>query len=161
MTMGDNALLVVNADPGGPEATSLTRELSEELGARYGDSGEGAPEPADAQVARSAFVIARLGGDAVGCGALRPYGVEEPHIAEIKRMYVRPAVRGRGVSRSILAKLESLARDFGYSVIRLETGLLQPEAIHLYVKAGYTRIARYGIYKDNTMSACFEKKLGA
>ena len=147
--------------PAAPRPPRSPGSSLEELGARYGDSGEGAFEPADAKVARSAFVIARLGGDAVGCGALRPYGVEEPHIAEIKRMYVRPAVRGRGVSRSILAKLEALAREFGYSVIRLETGLLQPEAIHLYVKAGYTRIARYGIYKDNTMSACFEKKLGA
>jgi putative acetyltransferase len=159
--MGDTALLVLDADPAGPEAMQLVRELSEELGARYRDSGEGAFEPADAKVPRSAFLVAKLEGEPVGCGALRPYGDQEPHVAEIKRMYVKPAVRGRGVSRSILAKLESLARGFGYSVIRLETGLLQPEAIHLYVKAGYTRIARYGIYTQNTMSACFEKKIGA
>ncbi len=159
--MTEGALLVVNADPSRPEAVRLLRELSEELGERYGEPGAGATVPERPHEPRSAFVLARMEGEAVGCGALRPYGGAEPHIAEIERMYVNPTARGRGVSRAILAKLESLAKDHGYTIIRLETGLLQPEAIHLYVKAGYTRIGRYGIYKDNTMSACFEKKLGA
>ncbi len=159
--MAEGALLVLNADPSSPEAALLLRELAAELGERYGGPAGRGPAPEGTGVPRSAFVLARQEGEAVGCGALRPYGGEERHIAEIERMYVRPAARGRGVSRAILAKLESLAKDFGYTVIRLETGLLQPEAIHLYVKAGYTRIGRYGIYKENTMSACFEKELGA
>ena len=75
-------------------------------------------------------------------------------------MYVRLQERGMGVSTEILRKLEESAGTFGYTTVRLETGLLQPEAIHLYVKAGYTRIARYGIYAKNPMSACFQKTLG-
>jgi len=159
--MADPRVSIVAADPTSEESTQLLRELSEELGVRYGDAVQGVFEPAGAQSPRSAFVVARWEGQPVGCGALRPYALQEPHIAEIERMFVRPQARGRGVSRSILERLEDLARGFGYTTIRLETGLLQPEAIHLYVKAGYTRIARYGIYKDNSMSACFERKLGA
>ena len=157
--MADPVLSLAGEDPDSPDAALLIRELSKELGDRYEDDGAGAFDAADAKVPRSCFVVARLDGRPVGCGALRPFSPQEPHAAEVKRMYVRPEARGRHIAKEILAHLEKAARGFGYAVVRLETGLRQPEAINLYVKAGYTRIPRYGRYANQPLSACFEKKL--
>jgi GNAT superfamily N-acetyltransferase len=78
-------------------------------------------------------------------------------VAEVKRMYVHPAHRGRGIGRAILSKLESLARLYGYTTMRLETGVRQPEAIHLYESAGFLRIPCYYPYSDSPLSVCYEK----
>ena len=83
----------------------------------------------------------------------------EPGVGEVKRMYVEPDMRGRGLSRQILQKLEDTAREFGYTTLRLETGLKQPEAIGLYETAGYGRIPPYGHYVNSPHSVCFEKAL--
>jgi GNAT superfamily N-acetyltransferase len=90
----------------------------------------------------------------VGCGALRPL---EVGIAEVKRMYVKKEMRGRGISVKILEALENFAKEFGYEKIWLETGIMQPEAIGLYEKAGYKRIISYGCYENNPLSVCYEK----
>jgi putative acetyltransferase len=108
---------------------------------------------------RAGFVVAWLNDEAVGCGAWRPLAPTEAAVAEIKRMFVEPAVRGRGISRAILKKLETLARADGYSVVRLETGLRQPPALRLYETSGYRRIEPYGRYRDDPLSVCFEKEL--
>ena len=108
-------------------------------------------------IPRAAFVVAWLDSEAIGCGALRP--MPDTTIAEVKRMYVRSAARGKGIAVSILEKLEVLAGEFGYQKIWLETGIYQPEAIRLYEKSGYTRIPCYGIYENNPLSVCYEKSL--
>jgi putative acetyltransferase len=149
--------LVVSAeDPRGPDAALLIARLSTELGERYGDDGAGAFAPEDVLVGGAAFVVARLEGRPVGCGALRPMA---DGAGEVKRLYVEPEARGRGVARQVLSALEALARGYGYRILRLETGLLQPESIRLYEAAGYTRIPCYGRYADNPLSVCFEKRL--
>ena len=152
---------ITQVDPTEAVALELIRDLSAELAGRYPDShggdGAGAFKPADVQVARAAFVIAWLGDEAVGCGALRP--MDEADTVEVKRMYVRPEARGQGVSRRILAALEDLAREFGYSKARLETGTRNPEALSLYESSGYQRIPCYGIYVHEPLSRCFEKQL--
>src|SRR5262249_16989667 len=114
------------------------------------------------------FVIGRIGGNAVACGALRYL---EPGVGEVKRMYVVPAFRGRGLSRQILLALEELACATGYSVLRLETRLPQPQAlllspsarlpdaIALYPPPGYCEIPPFGEYTANAYSVCFEKRL--
>jgi GNAT superfamily N-acetyltransferase len=84
----------------------------------------------------------------------------DPSIAEIKRMYVEPGARRRGISRQILGKLEQLARGCGYLTVRLETGVRRPGAIRLYESVGYRRIQRYGRHVDDPLSICFEKSLG-
>ena len=78
---------------------------------------------------------------------------------ELKRMYVRPAFRGRGIGRHLLAALEELAFQQGHSVLCLETGSYLPAAIGLYTSSGYRPIPVYGEYVDNPFSVCFAKRL--
>jgi putative acetyltransferase len=148
------------ADPCGRDAASLISRLSAELAAmypEYPDSGAGNFRPADAAGPGSAFLIAWLGGRAVGCAAIRPM---EPGVAEFKRMYVEPGVRGRGIARRLLAALDTRAREMGYTAVRLETGLRQPAAMRVIESSGFVRIPPYGNYDVNELSACYEKRLG-
>jgi GNAT superfamily N-acetyltransferase len=150
-------------DPKSAVAQTLIAQLSHELAERYPedeDAGAGQFAPGDAAMARSIFVVAWFGSDAVGCGALRPFAAT-PGTGEIKRMYVAPSVRGRGIGREILRELERHARGFGYSRLCLETGLRQPEALALYEKEGFMPIAKYPPYENNTHSLCFEKPIPA
>ena len=135
-------------------------ELTAELETRYDGSAEidvtRMPELHSVSRDDVQFVIAWLNEQPVGCGAIRPIDDEA---TEVKRMYVHPTARGKGISRLILAKLESLAQESGFNITRLETGLQQPEAIGLYESSGYTRIACYGVYAQNPESVCYEKTL--
>ena len=113
-----------------------------ELRARYDGAGEPGTPPSAADV--SIVLVARDDdGMALGCGALRTLG---DGVAELKRMYVVPSARGRGVSKAVLAALESAARERGWTTLRLETGPRQPEAIGLYSRAGYRPIGPFGAY---------------
>ncbi|OXM87102.1 GNAT family N-acetyltransferase [Paenibacillus rigui] len=122
------------------DAEQLIKELSQELGALYDSDGSAGFQPSDVEVPRSAFIIARLNGHPVGCGALRPLDEET---VEVKRMYTRSGFRRQGVAQAILAEIERLAEDFGYSRIKLQTGPKQPEAAALYERVGYYRIPIY------------------
>ena len=102
------------------------------------------------------FLVAWVDGVAVGCGGIRRY---DDATGEIKRMYVKPEVRRRGISRVVLEELEARARATGYTQLVLETGIRQPEAIALYETAGYASIEPYGFYKDAPMSRCYTKSL--
>lgn len=149
-------------DPTSPDASELIRQLSAELAVRYdfADDGSGLFSAADVQVPRAAFLILRLDGRPVGCGALRPMdedGFEDA--VEIKRMYVAPEVRGRRLAAVILDRLEGLAREFGYARAVLETGDRNPEAIRLYERSGYEHIPPYGPYIGSARSVCFATSL--
>jgi ribosomal protein S18 acetylase RimI-like enzyme len=74
-------------------------------------------------------------------------------------MFVEPSMRGRGIARALLAGLEAAARGLGLTVLRLETGSRQPEAIGLYESAGYLRVPAFGEYASDPLSVCFEKRL--
>jgi len=91
---------------------------------------------------------------AVACGALKHY---DDQTAEIKRMYVKPKHRGRGISKLILSELEDKAKELNYNRLVLETGLKQPEAMNLYNKFGYKPLKCYGRHADDPDSRCFEK----
>ncbi|HNP72269.1 MAG TPA: GNAT family N-acetyltransferase [Kouleothrix sp.] len=154
-------LTVTCVDPQHPDALALIRQLSAELAQVYGDDGSGAFVPADAQVPRAAFVVARLAGRPVGCGAIRPMADTNPlDTAEVKRMFVAPEARGQGVAQAVLAELEAQARGFGYARLMLETGDRQHAAIRLYQRAGYARVPCYGKYAEREWSRCFGKELG-
>jgi GNAT superfamily N-acetyltransferase len=142
-----------------PDVRRLTAEQQVEVRARYGGKGEPGTHPSAADV--SVVLVARDDdGTALGCGALRAL---EEGVAEVKRMYVVPDARGRGVSRTVLAALEDVARERGWTTLRLETGPMQPEAIGLYTSAGYFPIAAFGAYvgdPDAEDSLFFERVLG-
>ena len=89
-----------------------------------------------------------------GCGAIKEY---KPDTMEVKRMYVLPGNRKRGIASGILTELERWAKELSYSKCILETGKGQPEAIELYKKRGYTLIPNYGQYAGVENSLCFEK----
>lgn len=92
----------------------------------------------------------------VGCGAIKHYA---ERVVEVKRMYVPPAYRGKGVAPQVLAALEQWATELGYSKAILETGKKMPEAIGLYLKSGYAITPNYGQYAGADDSVCFEKIL--
>lgn len=92
----------------------------------------------------------------VGCGAIKEH---VPGTMEVKRMYVIPEGRGKGIATGILSELENWAIELEYSKCILETGKRQPEAIGLYRKNGYRPIPNYGQYVNVDNSVCFEKML--
>ena len=103
------------------------------------------------------FFVVRLNGEALGCGALwlhRQYG-------EVKRVYVRPAARGRKIGHLIVRRLEQEARMLSLPLLRLETGIHQPEALGLFTAAGFTRCGAFGDYPaDDANSVFMEKRIG-
>ena len=102
--------------------------------------------------------MAYVDGVAVGCGAIRRL---DEVTAEIKRMYVDPSVRGRGIGRALVEALENEARVAGVTRIVLETGTRLPQAIGLYEAMGYARIPLFGEYLSSPdTSLCFGKSLG-
>jgi putative acetyltransferase len=102
------------------------------------------------------FVVARdADHQAVGCGAV----VVEPDHGELKRMYVHPRGRGRGVAKAIIAKLETEAVNMGCDVLMLESGPFQPEALALYDRCGFERRGPYGDYWDDPLSVFMQKRI--
>jgi putative acetyltransferase len=103
------------------------------------------------------FAVARdAHGGALGCGAI----VLAEGVGEIKRMFVCPEHRGRGISKAMLAFLESHAAARHCAVLRLETGVSQPEALGLYARAGYLRCGPFGAYREDPLSVFMQKRLG-
>ena len=140
------------------DARRLVAALDAHLSSLYTPDQRFGPNLKPQHVAAGAgvFVIARAGGEAVGCGALRRLDGDS---AEVKRMYVEPAVRGQGVGAAILSHLEAAALELGASRLVLETGVHQVEAIGLYRKAGFTPVPCWGEYASAPTSVCFEKRI--
>ena len=104
-----------------------------------------------------AFFIIRVNATPVGCGGVKLFGTD---YGEIKRMYIRPQFRGLGLAKLMLDHLANYARDRGVTVLRLETGIHQHEAIGLYERAGFQTIPPFGEYKPDPLSRFFEKQIG-
>ena len=134
----------------------LLRELDDELASRYPDAPIHGIDGFQFSLTKGYFVVARTFDETVGCGAFRPLDTGS---VEIKRMFVRPAFRGRGIARAILAALHAEARRRGYRSAVLETGQRQPEAIALYESEGYEHIEPFGPYVGSDISVCFRKTL--
>ncbi|HXV32552.1 MAG TPA: GNAT family N-acetyltransferase [Gaiellaceae bacterium] len=106
------------------------------------------------------FFAARLDGVAVGCGGFALYD----GFAEVKRMFTQPTARRQGVARALLRRLEEEARGAGYSVLRLETGMYQDEAIAFYVREGFVECEAFGDYlamtpREIETSVFYEKSI--
>lgn len=149
---------IAPATPTGPEARRCLDRYFEELARRfrggYDRKRDGAAEVRDFLPPGGTLLIVRLLGEPVGCGGLRTL---EPHVGEIKRMWIAPSARGLGIGRRLLAELERGARRRRLRRIRLDTNESLQEALRLYRTAGYREI---GPYNDNPYAHhWFEKTL--
>jgi ribosomal protein S18 acetylase RimI-like enzyme len=143
--------------PDSPDAQPLIEELEAHLASRYPRESRHGFSVEKLLRERVAFFVSRADGQPAGCGGVMIVGRE---YAEIKRMYVRPAFRGRGLGRLMLEHLVAHARAHGLRVVRLETGIHQREAIALYESGGFRRIGPFGPYTDDPLSRCYEKTIG-
>ena len=162
------ALEIAREPLASPVAIALIAVLDAELSARYPEPGAThfRLDASDVAPGAGIFVVVRRAGRPVGCGALRTLrepallGELGPRVGELKRMFVAPDVRGLGIGRELLARLEAEARVLGLRRIVLETGTRQAEALALYRRAGFTDIAPYGEYSSSsTTSVCLAKVL--
>jgi GNAT superfamily N-acetyltransferase len=140
-----------------PVAQELVEQLQQEYVRRYGGRDQTPVDPAQFTPPDGVLLVALLAGDPVGCGGWR--WLDRPGTVEIKRMYVAPAARGRGVARAVLAELERTAAAAGATEILLETGTEQPEAIALYGSSGYRPVPGFGHYAGRPKNRSFGKRL--
>jgi len=142
--------------PDQPEIVSLIADLDAYQLTLYPPESVYALDLAALKQPNVLFAVARnADGAALGCGAM----VMTPQFAEVKRMYVRPEARGRGLARRMLSLLEQEAARRGSTLYTLETGPSQPEAIALYEQLGYQRCGPYGDYRDDPLSVFMRKQV--
>ena len=148
-------IIITRTNSDDPDFVKLVRLLDAELARR-----DGAEHSFYAQFNKidkiKQVVLAYEDGKPVGCGAIKEYAVDK---MEVKRMYVSPEGRKKGIATKILAELEVWVRELSRTKCILETGKKQPEAIGLYKKSGYKLIPNYGQYAGVENSVCFEKEL--
>jgi putative acetyltransferase len=145
------------SNPGSLDARRLIEKLDAYLNNLYPAESNYLLSAEALQQPGVTFIKARLDGKTVGCGAIVNH---DGNYGEIKRMFVLPDFRGRGVGMSLLVKLELIARKSGLTVTRLETGVYQTEALGLYKKAGYRNCQHFGDYDTKDPLLVFmEKKL--
>ncbi len=138
----------------GPLVQALVRDMVAELEVRYEDQGAGGV-PLDPQAFAAptgAFLVLVVDGVASGCGGIRAHA---QGVGEVKRMYLVPEVRGRGLGTVLLHGLEDAGRGLGLEQLVLETGDAQPEAVALYRSCGWAEIPSYGEWRDSPRSLCF------
>ncbi|WP_253891314.1 GNAT family N-acetyltransferase [Actinokineospora diospyrosa] len=129
-----------------PDAVKLIAEVQQEYVIRYGGVDETPVDPAEFTPPSGLFLVGYLDDVPVASGGWR---VHDEQTAEMKRLYVNPTARGRGLARAVLAELERTAVERGLRRLILETGTKQPEAIELYLTSGYAPIPPFGHYADS------------
>ncbi|TXK23270.1 GNAT family N-acetyltransferase [Pontibacter qinzhouensis] len=148
---------LVKTSSDNPDFEKLVRLLDEDLAIRDGEDHAFYAQFNKINKIKH-VVVAYLQDKPVGCGAIKEY---DPTTKEIKRMYVVPEHRKRGIATKVLAALEDWAKELGYAKCVLETGKMQPEAIGLYERSGYNLIPNYGQYAGVDNSLCFEKTVAS
>lgn len=126
-----------------PLAQYLIEQVQQEYVRRYGGRDAAVVEPAEFLPPRGLFLVAEVDGVPAGCGAWRALPTGQ---AEIKRMYVEPAFRRRGIAQLVVAALEDAAAAAGHAEVVLNSGREQPEALALYAELGYRPVPGYGVY---------------
>jgi GNAT superfamily N-acetyltransferase len=151
---------------GAPAAQRMVAAAQADLTARYGGGDDNPVHPVEFDPPVGCFLVAYRDGEPVACGGWRRLAqvasddVEvADDVAELKRVYADPVVRGTGVAAAILQALEDSARERGMRRVVLETGLAQPEAIAFYRKHGYVQIPNYGYYRDYPDCVSFARDL--
>ena len=142
--------------PDQPEVIALIAELDAYQASLYPPESRHPLDMTALTQANVVFAVARdVAGCVAGCGAV----VLSPAFGEIKRMYVHPRHRGQGIAASLLARLEAEAIALGCTLLKLETGPLQPEALTLYARSGYERRGPFGKYADDPLSVFMHKRI--
>ena len=126
-----------------PVAQDLVEQVQQEYVARYGGRDEAVVDPAEFLPPEGLFLAAEVAGEPVGSGAWRAMGAG---VAEIKRVYVAPRLRRRGLAQLIVHTLERSAARSGHRSVVLNSGAEQPEALGLYEQLGYGPVTPYGVY---------------
>jgi putative acetyltransferase len=150
------AVVIAQEHPASADASALIAELDAHLEPLYARESRHGFSVEKLIADGVAFFVARDDGQAAGCGGIKLFANE---YGELKRMYVRPAFRGRGLGKLMLEHLANVALSNGISSLRLETGIHQHAAIKLYEQAGFQRIPPFGDYTDDPVSLCYEKRL--
>jgi len=153
------AVTIARAELTADASRALITALNAELSAMYSEPGANhfGLDPAEVSGKRGAFLVVSLDGTPVGCGAVRLIDAET---GELKRMYVAPSVRGKGLSKRLVSALETEAKSLGAKRLILETGIRQTAALALYRGAGFQPIPLYGEYRlSPDTSACLGKDL--
>lgn len=150
------AIRIERADPTTPAVTALIERLDHHLQSLYPAESNHLDSIEELSRPHVHFFGAYEAALPLGCGAVKlmPEGY-----GEVKRIYVAPEARGRGLGGQLLSALEAAALDAGCTLLRLETGVHQSEALAMFEKHGYHRIDRYGDYPDDPLSVFMEKSI--
>ena len=146
---------IIRTDSDHPDFRTLVALLDQDLAVRDGEDHAFYAQFNKVDKIKH-VVVAYLETQPIGCGAIRAY---DPDTVEVKRMFVHPDHRGKGLAGAVLVELETWAAELGYLRCILETGQMQPEAIRLYLKSAYSIIPNYGQYAGVENSVCMEKWL--
>lgn len=155
----DADVRLVAMAPDDPALLALHAERRADLAERYELFGPLPDDPVENDAFTppdGVFFVALAGGEPVAFAGLHEIA---PAVGEIKRMFVSQPYRRLGVGRALLAALEAEAVRAGHRTLRLETGVMQPEAVAMYEALGYRRIPCYGQWAENPPSICFERSL--
>jgi putative acetyltransferase len=145
--------IVVAESPDTEDAMTLIAELEAQLVPLYPRESRHGYDVEKLLREGVAFFVIRHDRVAAGCGGVQLFGRA---YGEVKRMYVRPPFRGLGLAKLMLRHLAGYARESGVGLLRLETGIHQHEAIGLYERMGFRRIAPFGSYRDDPLSRFYE-----
>jgi GNAT superfamily N-acetyltransferase len=141
-----------------PLAQELVGRVQQEYVQRYGGPDGAAVEPGEFEPPHGLFLVAEVDGVPAGCGAWRSLGDGR---AEMKRVYVEPAFRRRGLAQVVVDAVEADAAQAGVRLLVLNTGPEQPEALALYAVLGYEPVTPFGIYADEPRAVFLGKHLAA
>jgi GNAT superfamily N-acetyltransferase len=146
--------ITINAErPDTPDASALIAELDAELEPLYARESRHGYSVDQLLAEGVAFFVLRSDGIPAACGGVK---LVAGSYAEVKRMFVRPAFRGAGLSRVMLDHLIRFAREQRMPLVRLETGIHQTAAIALYESAGFRRVPPFGEYREDPVSFFYE-----
>jgi len=149
-------ITITQQNPGNPSVRVMITELESYLDVLYPPENQHGFSIEKLIKENVAFFVAEVDGVPAGCGGIKIF---DSGWAELKRIFVRPEFRGRGLAKAILNQLEAYAAGRGIHILRLETGVHQPEAIGLYERCGYWRRGPFGDYEYEALSLYYEKFL--
>ncbi|MFB8343890.1 GNAT family N-acetyltransferase [Brucella cytisi] len=152
-----NNIEIALVDPGRPEIMAMFDELNAYMGALYPAESNHFADVETLRQPNVRFFAAKLDGEYVGCGGIVMEGKD---YCEIKRIYVSNVTRGLGIGRKLIEMLAEASRKEGIDLMRLETGISQPEALGLFAVCGFVRCESFGDYpKDDPYSVFMERAL--